>query len=470
MLTFPQWIDNCCIDKKNSVELAEAINSMFRWYNDAGVCYVYLDDVKAVGNNEESYIASFNASRWFTRGWTLQELIAPAFVVFYSQDWSELGTRSSILRPIHLATGIDQTLLGNTGTLSRFSVAQKLSWASRRRTSRIEDEAYCLLGLFDLNMPLIYGEGERAFLRLQEEILKRSSDHTIFAWDSNGQQCHGVLADSPRAFEHSAHFIQRPFDADLPPYSITNGAIHITFPVQTTEFELICTPALKSHCSVQISMPYIAILNCGRSEDTDDGFLGLALGPDDIDESLIKGPLIRHPRLLKVGRNHVQTRADRKSLVLQPSDRPTQSGLDSWRHPDASTRIFLKVQNPEAFFGFKLKSTLWVRLATTAYNPDPGLIALKTSRRGLIMFESEEAASSGLLFEVSISTGILWTGLLANPESTNKKIFSSFRSLGAPSCRTKLGLNIATITVSQEKRHFGLCYDLKSPWVLLKYR
>ncbi|KAI0865905.1 hypothetical protein F4860DRAFT_460710 [Xylaria cubensis] len=169
------WIDTCCIDKSSSAELSEAFNSMFNWFKRAGQCLVHLADVAP----EDS--SSFTHSRWFTRGWTLMELIAPTKVDFYSCDWELIGSRSDLVDKILDVTGIDPFVLAG-GDVKQVKVARRMYWASRRKTTRVEDQAYCLMGLFDVNMPLIYGEGERAFGRLQEEIYKYTNDSSIFAW------------------------------------------------------------------------------------------------------------------------------------------------------------------------------------------------------------------------------------------------------------------------------------------------
>jgi hypothetical protein len=212
------WIDTCCIDKSSSAELSEAINSMFKWYQDAEVCYAYLADVELevglqFGKRKESDLESgvlvgsvaeaIVESRWFTRGWTLQELLAPPDVVFFSATWKELGTRDSLAFLISMATKIDINVLKQQKGLSSYSVAQRLSWASQRQTSKIEDEAYCLMGLFGVSMPLLYGEGPKAFQRLQLEIMKECYDPSILAWASvdSCATIVGVLASSPAAFE-----------------------------------------------------------------------------------------------------------------------------------------------------------------------------------------------------------------------------------------------------------------------------
>jgi Heterokaryon incompatibility protein (HET) len=182
------WVDTCCIDKTSSAELTEAINSMYKWYQNSQFCYAYLDDVPEIPSADEglSYLTRpwekrFSASKWWTRGWTLQELIAPRSVVFYSENWDRIGTKREHRGLISSFTGIHIEILYD-GDVKSVCVAQRMSWASRRETTREEDIAYCLMGIFDVNMPLLYGEGEKAFLRLQEAIINTTDDHSIFAW------------------------------------------------------------------------------------------------------------------------------------------------------------------------------------------------------------------------------------------------------------------------------------------------
>jgi hypothetical protein len=179
------WIDTCCIDKTSSSELSEAINSMYRWYEGSCICYVYLTDVtrcdKPLVAGQVTQYHKFDASRWFKRGWTLQELIAPVVVEFYDKDWKEIGTKEKLRHQIATNTGIDIDVLAGKSPRS-CNVAVRLSWASHRETTRLEDEAYCLLGLFGVNMPLLYGDGQQAFRRLQEEILRVEEDYSLFVW------------------------------------------------------------------------------------------------------------------------------------------------------------------------------------------------------------------------------------------------------------------------------------------------
>lgn len=161
------WVDSCRIDKSSSADLTEAINSMFRWYRNAVRCYVYLSDVPTSDNQQ-----TFRQSRWFTRGWTRQELLGPREVQFFSQNGQQLGDRQSLQVIIHKVTGIPVEALQNLGSpMSQFSIKQRLSWVEKRETIIEEDQAYCLLDIFSVDLPLIYGEGrEHAFQRLQKEI------------------------------------------------------------------------------------------------------------------------------------------------------------------------------------------------------------------------------------------------------------------------------------------------------------
>ena len=174
------WVDTCCIDKSNEKELTTAINSMFRWYQNAARCYVYLSDVSVRTQDglvpHIEWESSFRISRWFTRGWTLQELLAPKIVEFYSRDHVLLGDRTSLERQIHEITEIAiEALRGRH--LQDFNVQERFKWCEKRQTTKGEDMAYCLLGIFDVFMPLIYAEGQtNAMRRLRREIKDSKSE------------------------------------------------------------------------------------------------------------------------------------------------------------------------------------------------------------------------------------------------------------------------------------------------------
>ena len=218
------WVDTCCIDKTSSAELTESINSMYRWYQDSHICYVYLADfVLEKAKHKEG--VEFRQSRWFRRGWTLQELLAPKHVVFYDAEWMEIGSKSVLQSLLTHICGISTRHLSHP---KEASVAAKMSWASGRGTTREEDVAYSLLGLFEINMPLIYGEGENAFFRLQREIIQSSSDESIFAWTDRELEYSGLLARSPECFRGSSDIVPiRLKTLDRPPYSMTNQGLSI---------------------------------------------------------------------------------------------------------------------------------------------------------------------------------------------------------------------------------------------------
>ena len=255
------WVDTCCIDKSSSAELSEAINSMYSWYQKAEICYAYLADVPA--NVDTGTIDSaFAKSRWFKRGWTLQELIGPSNLVFFSDDWVEVGKKSSLCSVLAKITGIDVGILTGVTDLESASVAKRMSWASHRATTRVEDIAYCLMGLFAVNMPMLYGEGEKAFIRLQEEIMKHSDDQSLFAWvDSTAppDSYHGLLAKSPTDFVNSGNIIPYRDWEPRTPFTISNKGLCIDLHLIRSEEDI-----------------YVAALDCPAPPDYE-GFLGIYL-------------------------------------------------------------------------------------------------------------------------------------------------------------------------------------------------
>lgn len=190
------WLDTCCINKANFTELSEAINSMSKWYEHATKCYVYMHDVSVTdqiqfANQENEWIAAFRSSVWFTRGWTLQELIMPSSVEFFSVEGKRIGDKKSLEHDVVQVTGLPVDVLRGL-PLARFGVEERLKWAARRVTTREEDKAYCLLGLLNVQMPLIYGEGqENAMNRLKREVdVRNGSNSADFTTE---QRCHQAL-------------------------------------------------------------------------------------------------------------------------------------------------------------------------------------------------------------------------------------------------------------------------------------
>lgn len=260
------WIDTCCIDKTSSAELSESINSMYQWYRESVVCIAYMGDVPSrsqrTGFSSAVDTAEFAKSRWFTRGWTLQELIAPAILIFFDEKWGIIGTKSTETRRLSDITGIPSPILLG-GDLGKASVAQRMSWASKRKATRIEDMAYCLMGLFGIHMPLLYGEGDRAFGRLQEEIMKVSDDYSLFAWRSiptgpsilSSDDGSGLLAPSPAEFLRSGNIVPlqtfHPLNSLNGPLTLSNKGIHLTVPL------------------LKLDRQHLVVLNCTESGEAE---------------------------------------------------------------------------------------------------------------------------------------------------------------------------------------------------------
>ena len=244
------WMDTCCIDKQNTAELAESINSMFQWYSEADLCLAYISDYDAVSADSETLARS----RWFERGWTLQELIAPKFVSFYDKEWRLFGARSSMLAELSAITNIGAEVLSPPedvdlrDMLDDIPVARRMSWAAKRKTTKKEDLAYCLLGIFGVNMPMLYGEGAAAFTRLQEEIIKNSNDLTLFAWtsqDGNTAEYRGILASSPSEFILASN-LEAINDAKFnPDYTMSNKGLRIQTMLYPTNTDQVIMPL---HC------------------------------------------------------------------------------------------------------------------------------------------------------------------------------------------------------------------------------
>ena len=230
------WLDTVCINKKDPAEVSTSINSMYRWYKNAEVCFAYLHDYSSKG------LAKFTGSRWFTRGWTLQELVAPKRMMFFDKDWELVGDKGSLQSVLTSRTKIDRNFLLQYDSISRASISQRMSWFSGRETTVPEDTAYCLLGLFGVNMPMLYGEGkERAFRRLQEEIMKYSDDHSLFAWKHQVAQKSGFFADSPDCFKETGAYVHKPDGDNNKPFQMTNKGISIDLHLQRYQGNHIAT-------------------------------------------------------------------------------------------------------------------------------------------------------------------------------------------------------------------------------------
>jgi hypothetical protein len=257
------WVDTCCIDKSSSAELSESINSMFQWYQKAEICYAYLSDVGDPGDGRD-IVDQVRTSRWFTRGWTLQELLAPPKLKFFDRDWNFIGDKLDLCPLIQEITKVNFGALNWSWTLPSYSIATRMSWVSNRITTRVEDHAYCMLGILGVHMPLLYGEGDNAFRRLQEELIKNSDDETIFA--HSGRH---IVASSPREFSSGLDLTVLN-KSESTPYSITNTGLHIRMRVLEHPAEHGIGPDQE--------VTALGILNCHHNEDsTRDGYLALPL-------------------------------------------------------------------------------------------------------------------------------------------------------------------------------------------------
>ena len=246
------WCDTYCIDKRSSAELSEEINSMFRLYQNAKVCYAYLSDILSCGGRDQ-VLKDFPRSRWFTRGWTLQELLAPEDVRFFTEDWTYFGTKKELEKSIRATTGINLGALLWPWTILDYSIATRLSWASGRTTTRIEDRTYSMLGILGVHMFLLYGEGQNAFQRLQTELIRLSADESVFAHLGPN-----LLAESPDAFGSAKSLDFLPSAAQPLPYQMTNVGLNIQIRIfRDTVEEKIDSP----------TAPVYGILNCYEKED-----------------------------------------------------------------------------------------------------------------------------------------------------------------------------------------------------------
>lgn len=285
------WLDTVCINKKDPFELSTSINSMYRWYKRAAVCFAYLYDYPS------NDVVQFTESEWFTRGWTLQELVAPKKVLFFDKDWRLIGDKASLQVPLTNRTKINSNFLLHTDNISHASVSQRMSWFSGRKTTVPEDTAYCLLGLFGVNMPLLYGEGEeRAFKRLQEEIMRYSDDHSLFAWKHDVPQAGGagLLAESPAWFRDTGAYVHKAEGPSDMPFQMTNKGISITL------------------CMQRFGDSWVASIDCPQGERH---YLGIFL--ECLSSKAQQYRRIKTNELCKVVRDG---RGEPKSIFVKPPD------------------------------------------------------------------------------------------------------------------------------------------------------
>ncbi|KAI0653289.1 hypothetical protein C8Q70DRAFT_1037301 [Cubamyces menziesii] len=279
---------------------------MYEWYAVADTCFVYMEDV----SDEENPCledCQFGRSRWFTRGWTLQELIAPRAVVFLSKEWRYLGTKASLGDAIQTITGIPEAILNHVAELDSVSVAQRMSWASRRQTTREEDQAYSLMGIFGIHMPTIYGEGQNAFVRLQEEVLRTIPDQSIFLWDLDSAPSIELAFDSslrlvgPAEVDHSQNGLCKVDSTLFAPYPSAfvdcprvsprpfSGKLDLTFGIPEYTVTSYGLRTRLPLVPIMLSWYYTAYLGLLECEDPEGDVMALLLQPPPPSSSMSPG-------------------------------------------------------------------------------------------------------------------------------------------------------------------------------------
>lgn len=422
------WL-RAAVDKSSSAELTESINSMFQWYRKAVVCYVLLEDLTQDTAHDVVLGNGLSRCRWFTRGWTLQELLAPKLVEIFNKAWVRVGTKSNHAEAISRLTRIPTDVLLNKKDILRVSIAERMSWASNRQTKRKEDMAYCLLGIFDVNMPLIYGEGEKTFRRLQEEIIKRSNDLTIFMWDpalgnsANVPTYVGILAKSPVQFANSAVVTLSRYDNINPEFSLTNRGLFLKdgFGLASDFCRIDGNPPSRQYVLfVRHDLSYIGIFlrklgpnsycRLGRIPFTNSRIFYNTMGEDqemvyiatDVDDSgilyalsLSRGPGVHIPEQSHLSE---QSRLDMRSAVP----------LVFWDHVDS---CFLAA--PRSIVRFPMVLAVEFSLLAYGYREEIVVIIRREERKLHVFRSSDAVRERDLLFRGKARIeGISWENLL----------------------------------------------------------
>lgn len=393
------WIDTICINKSDSSELSEAINSMYRYYQEAQCCYAFLADVDGESARVEDTSVQEGANnipretlgmklvsekltkaRWFTRGWTLQELIAPSQLRFYDQNWQLLGSRHSLREAISSITHIDErVLIAPEKYLKECSIAKRMSWAANRQTTRLEDEAYSLLGIFEVNMPMLYGEGRHAFIRLQEEIIRRSTDLSIFAWLAGSQssvEAGELLALSPQLFAWCEKIISLPQDSS---FHLTNVGLEGSLLLYESSVMLSCYEEDKpmEWLALNLDLDRATPKPCTANVESDNGRIEIRVG----DEPVVIGNVSTSlGRILYVPIHNAPTYTKTK-VILRRS-----------RQAAPSSALYLRLE---------LMSTGSVSIIKTATFPSRQWTGLNGSRVSIVKGLQGENIKGGVLLSIN---------------------------------------------------------------------
>lgn len=452
------WVDTCCIDKSSSAELSEAINSMFNWYKRAKVCYAYLSDVNLNETNiisgetlprinqdvagvemadlQHDYSCAFTLevepkgpvleavkdSRWLGRGWTLQELIAPRVLQFYDLNWHCLGDRDNeLLDVVYERTGLSLAILGKPENLQDVPIAQRMSWMADRQTTRKEDEAYCMLGIFGVNMPLLYGEEGMAFARLQEELIRRFRDHSLLIFTDQtpeGSRKQLVLATSPRDFlrcndVQASDLFQNLFP--LQSFNVTNDGLHISLPLIRSERSgLSVDLALLGYAHKGLPIGLILVREPPHSDNNERCVLNARLNlPEDG---------VRNRPQLGTGtiyiKEEVAVTAERETILIRE-----KVSFDTIRHNDFSPDIWLRY---DSALWFVTKSPGYIsRIVARHDRLPPHMIWLKGLRKpptptreiAVLKFSLESIRPSVVVVALAYHTWLDTRGVLAITEN-----------------------------------------------------
>lgn len=359
------------------------------------VCYALIEDFDAENMGSPDHKASFAASRWFTRGWTLQELLAPANVIFFTRSWVSLGEKRAISPFLAEITGIDATIMAGQRPIESASLARRMSWMARRQTTRPEDSAYCLMGVFSVNMPMLYGEGgQRAFLRLQEEIMKTSDDQSLFAWvsrDADPDALHGLLAPSPAAFAHSNGILPyHDWGDPREPYTMTNRGLRI-----------------QLHLSARTDGIFVATIDCPVPPNyADSSFLAIYLKKISTGREDKEG---QHYARVRAGQfGSVQVQGKLKTIYVRQDQRPPiddgvfpQHILQLRSGPPAEVYKVIKVLLPDGY-AKGITEPLSLRQSPRSWVPDQWPVAFRLPKgegqvAAVIIFERDDGERLAVL-------------------------------------------------------------------------
>jgi hypothetical protein len=380
---------------------------MFAWYKQSEVCYAYLSDVNSADGDHEAPDSQFRLSKWFTRGWTLQELLAPGYVDFFSKDWEWIGGKSNMGALLS-----DITRITDVWNYEAASVAQKMSWASARQTTRIEDRAYSLLGLFGVHMAPLYGEGENAFLRLQLEILSKIDDDSIFAWEGGHLYgTSGLLAPSPNYFYDSHVYIRIIVDGSRPHHSMTGKGVCVQFALM---------PSFKNDPAGVDGTNLLALLNCkyhdskATTTNVPQVVMALHLYVSKVDTNWYRHSVLVPVSITEEIRRNIES--ETRKIIYVPQLSPSEE-----RFSDGDIFVATK---PLSDRGFEVTGKNTRNIPGSWYSPlfaqGSGFALDKFDENGSrawITFKYQETWSQRFTLVLGVSSNRLWIDLII-PEAT----------------------------------------------------